>query len=176
MSTAKQLYDYKNDNNTTIDLDRIVDDFTPYIKTVINNMTNNYLTYEDKEEILTDTFFVLWKNQDKDIVYLEAYLAGIARNLVKEKFKKNNITYNIDDYENIINYYDNIEIFSEKREKINKLKISYNELTENEFKIISMFYYSYKSVKDIAKELNISESNVKTKLFRIRKKLKKYLI
>lgn len=175
MSTVKQLYDYKNDNNI-IDLDKIVDDFTPYIKTVINNMTNNYLSYEDKEEILTDTFFVLWKNQDKDIIYLEAYLAGIARNLVKEKFKKNNITYNIDDYENEINYYDNFEIFSEKREKINKLKIGYKELEEKEFQIISMFYYYSKSVKDIAKELNISESNVKTKLFRIRKKLKKYLI
>lgn len=174
MNTIKQLYDYKNNN--IIDLDKVIDDFTPYIKTVINNMACNYLSFEDKEEVLTDTFFVLWKNQDKDITYLEAYLAGIARNLIKEKFKKNNITYNIDDYENLIDYYNNVELFSEKREKINKLKISYKELKEDEFQMISMFYYSSKSVKDIAKELNISESNVKTKLFRIRKKLKRYLI
>jgi RNA polymerase sigma-70 factor (ECF subfamily) len=170
----KQLYDYKENNS--IDLDRIVDDFTPYIKTVIKNMAGNYLGYEDKEEILVDTFFVLWKNQDKNITYLEAYLAGIARNLVKEKIKKDKITYNIDDYENVINYYDNIELFSEKREKLSNLKIGYKALTEDEFKIISMFYYSSKSVKDIAKELNFSEANIKTKLFRIRKKLKKYLM
>ncbi len=168
------LYDYKTDD--TIDLDRIIDDFTPYIKTIINNMAHNYLSYEDKEEILTDTFFVLWKNQNKDIIYLEAYLAGITRNLVKEKFKKSNITYNIDDFENIINYYDNIELFSEKREKLSRLKIGYKALTEIEFQIISMFYYSSKSIKDIAKQLHISEASVKTKLFRIRKKLKKYLM
>ena len=138
-------------------------------------MSHNYLSYEDKEEILTDTFFVLWKNQNNDITHLEAYLAGIARNLVKEKFKKNNITYNLDDYQNVFSYYDNIEIFSEKREKINNLKIGYKALNETEFKIITMFYYYSKSIKDIANELNFSESNVKTKLFRIRKKLKKYL-
>ncbi len=156
-------------------LDEIINSYTPYIKTVINNMSHNYLSYEDKEEILTDTFFVLWKNQNNDITHLEAYLAGIARNLVKEKFKKNNITYNLDDYQNVFSYYDKIEIFSEKREKINNLKIGYKALNETEFKIITMFYYYSKSIKDIANELNFSESNVKTKLFRIRKKLKKYL-
>ncbi len=174
MNVANQINNYKNNNN--IDLDRIVDDYTPYIRTVINNMAHSNLSYEDKEEILTDTFFVLWKNKDKEIIYLEAYLAAIARNLVKEKFKKNNITYNIDDYENVINYYDNIELFLDEREKLDRLKISYKSLSKVEFEILSLFYYSSKSIKDIAKELKLSEQNVKTKLFRIRKKLKKYLI
>lgn len=174
MNIANKINNYKNNNN--IDLDRIVDDYTPYIRTVINNMAHNNLSYEDKEEILTDTFFVLWKNKDKEIIYLEAYLAAIARNLVKEKFKKNNITYNIDDYENIIGYDDTIELFLDKREKLDKLEISYKSLSESEFQILSLFYYSSKSIKDIAKELKFSEQNVKTKLFRIRKKLKKYLI
>ncbi len=170
----KQIGNYKNNNN--IDLDRIIDDFTPYVRTVINNMSKNNLSYEDKEEILADTFFVLWKNKEKDIIYMEAYLAGIARNLVKEKFKKSKITYNIDDYENVANYYDNIEIFSEEREKIEKLETSYKILNETEIKILNLYYFSYKTLKDIAKQLKLSEANVKTKLFRIRKKLKKYLI
>ena len=38
-----------------------------------------------------------------------------------------------------------------------------------------MFYYSNKSIKDIAKELKISEVNVKTKLHRIRKKIRQEL-
>lgn len=174
MNVANKINNYKSNNN--IDLDRIVDDYTPYIRTVINNMVHNNLSYEDKEEIITDTFFVLWKNRDKEIIYLEAYLAAIARNLVKEKFKKNNITYNIDDYENVINYYDHIELFLDKREKLDNLKISYKSLSKTEFQILSLFYYSSKSIKDIAKELKLSEQNIKTKLFRIRKKLKKYLI
>ena len=38
-----------------------------------------------------------------------------------------------------------------------------------------MFYYEELSIKDIAKELNISDVNVKTKLHRIRKKIKQEL-
>lgn len=162
--------------NNKLDLDRVIDDFTPYVKTVINNMAGNQLSFEDKEEILIDTFFVLWKNRDCKIMYLEAYLAGITRNLIKERFKKLNITYDISDYENVIEFNDNIELFSEQREKLSKLEIGYKALNEDEFKILTMFYYSSKSIKDIAKLLKLSETNVKTKLFRIRKKLKKFLM
>lgn len=174
MNKIGRLNNYMN--NKTLDLDKLIDDFTPYIKTIINNMAGDNLSFEDKEEILIDTFFVLWKNKNLEILYLDSYLAGIARNLIKEKFKKLNITYNIDDFENIIETNDNIDMISEQREKLSKLEIGYKALNEEEFKILTMFYYSYKSVKDIAKELKLSETNVKTKLFRIRKKLKKFLI
>ncbi len=174
MNEISKLSNYIYNNN--LDLDRVIDDFTPYIKTVINNMSGENLSFEDKEEILTDTFFVLWKNRKSNIIYLDSYLAGIARNLVKEKFKKMNFTYDISDYENVIEFYDNIDFFSEQRERLSKLKIGYKALNEEEFKILTMFYYSSKSIKDIAKELKLSETNAKTKLFRIRKKLKKYLV
>lgn len=156
-------------NNKKLDLDRIIDDFTPYIKTVINNSAIGSLSKEDREEILEDTFVILWENQDKDIIYLDSYLASIARNLVKEKLRKNKLTYDISEYENSIAYYDNIELFSDEREILNQLKLGYHNLKPKDFKIISLYYYSSKSIKEIANELNISESNVKTKLFRIRK-------
>ena len=165
----------KNRRNN-IDLDEIVDEFTPYVRKVIDNMAGSNLSYEDKEEILTDTFFVLWKNQNNRIDYLDSYIAGIARNLVKEKFKKRKIEFNIDDFENNVGYFDNIEMFSDEREKLNKLEIDYKALSKLEFEILTMFYYSSRSVKDIANYLNLSESSVKTKLFRIRKKLKKYMM
>lgn len=174
MNKVNRINDYII--NQKLDLDRIVDDFTPYVKTVINNSANGHLRKEDKEEILEDTFVILWENQDKEIIYLESYLASIARNLVREKIRKNKFTYDISDYENTLAYYDNIELFSNEIEKINKLKISYKNLKPLEFEIINLYYYSSKSTKEIAKELNISESNVKTKLFRIRKKLKKYFV
>ncbi len=159
-----------------MNLDEVIDEFTPYVRKVIDNMVGNNLSYEDKEEILTDTFFVLWKNRNNNINYLDSYIAGITRNLVKEKIKKNNVMYNIEDYENNIGYFDNIDIFSDERERLSKLEIGYKSLTEEEFKLVSMFYYSSKAIKEIAKELKMSESNVKTKLFRVRQKLKKYLI
>lgn len=36
--------------NEKIDLDKIVDDYTPYLRTIIQNMVNNNLSEEDKEE------------------------------------------------------------------------------------------------------------------------------
>ena len=59
----KKLKDYLKEEK--IDLDKIVDDYTPYIQKIINNMVHNNLNLEDKEEILLDTFFVLWKKSKK---------------------------------------------------------------------------------------------------------------
>lgn len=174
MNSEKRLSNYINANGK-IDLDKIIDDFTPYVRKVVNNMSKEYLNYEDKEEIIADTFFILWKNKCKEIIYLDSYIAGIARNLVRERFKKNNIVYDISDYENTIPYYDDLELLSDKRERLDKLKIGYKSLKELDFKIITMFYYYSKSIKEISKELKMSEANVKTKLHRIRKKLKKEL-
>ena len=39
-----------------------------------------------------------------------------------------------------------------------------------------MYYYLEKSIKDIAKELNMTETNVKTKLHRIRKKIRREMV
>lgn len=174
MNSEKHLSNYIN-ANTKIDLDRIIDDFTPYIRNVVNNMSKEYLSYEDKEEIIADTFFILWKNKCKEIIYLDSYIAGIARSLVRERFKKNNIVYDISDYENTIPYYDELELLSYKRGQLERLNIGYKSLKEIDFKIITMFYYYSKSIKDISKELKMSEANVKKKLHRIRNRLKKEL-
>lgn len=167
MNNLKELKSYINEGE--VDLDRIINDFSPYIRKIINNMVGENLSYEDKEEILADTFFILWKNQTKNIIYLDSYIAGITRNLIKEKLDKRNITYNIEDYDNSISYSD-IDVFLEERIEIERcLKI----LKRKELEIFNMFYYYSKSTKEIAYELGISEMNVCTKLSRIRKKIKK---
>lgn len=162
--------------NEKLDLDKIVDDYSSYVRTIINNAVGNNLNAEDKEEILLDTFFVLWKNynDNKNIYALDAYIAGIARNLVKEKLRKLHYTVDISKYENIIEMEEK-ELYEEEREEIDYLENSFKNLKELDVKIINLYYYSSKSIKDIAEELDISESNVKTKLHRIRKKLKKQL-
>ena len=176
MKDKNEISSYITDN--AIDIDKIVDDYTPYIRTIIQNMIGNNLSVEDKEEIISDTFFVLWKryNENYAINSLSSYMAGITRNLVKEKlkFQKHNTSVSIDKYENLIEY-SNIDTYSEERDEINELYKNIKNLKTIDIKIIKMFYYSTKSIKDIAKELNISEINVKTRLHRIRKKIRKKL-
>ena len=47
------------------------------------------------------------------------------------------------------------------------------KLNDLDLKIVNSFYYSSKSIKEIASELHISKTNVTTRLYRIRKKIKK---
>ena len=55
---------------------------------------------------------------------------------------------------------------------IKKYPVFYNN---EEYEIFTKYYYEEKKIKQIAKELNLSTSNVKTKLHRTREKLKKIL-
>lgn len=170
----KKLEDYIINKN--LDLDKIVDDYTPYVRKIVQNMVSNNLSEEDKEEIIMDTFFVLWKRYEENytIKSLSSYMAGITRNLIKEKLKSLKYTVDIDQCKNLVEY-SYIDMYSQEREEVNQLYKKIKDLKELDIKIITMFYYSNKSIKDIAKELNISEVNTKTRLHRIRKKIKKEL-
>lgn len=174
MKEKKELENYIANN--CIDLDRLIDDYTPYLRTIIKNMVNNNLPEEDKEEIIIDTFFVLWKkyNENNTINSLSSYMAGITRNLVREKLKKIKDNIETEQCENLVEY-SKLDIYVEEIEEVNELYKKINNLKEIDIKIINMFYYFNKSIKDIAKELKLSEANVKTKLHRIRKKIKQEL-
>lgn len=173
MKELNQLEDYYKNNE--IDMDQIIEDFTPYITTIINNGTDSKISFEDKEEIFSDTFFILWKNRNRlNInVSLNAYLAGITKNLIKEKYRKLKIFYDITDFEN--NIVNNVNMYDNDRELIFDVEQKIKGLKNIDIEIVNLFYYSCIPIKDIAKALNISELNVKTRLHRIRKKIKKEL-
>lgn len=65
MKDKKELKNYIVNN--CIDLDTLIDDYTPYLRTIIQNMVENNLSEEDKEEIIIDTFFILWKRYNVKI-------------------------------------------------------------------------------------------------------------
>ncbi len=170
MNELKQINDYYIQNNQ-IDWDKIIDDYTPYVNKIISNMAND-LSNEDREEIIVDTFFILWKNNTRILLSLDSYIAGIARNLVREKLRGRHITYDITEYENILTDA-RYNTYIDERIEIVKIEKMFKKLKKIDFDIVNMYYYSAKSMKDIAKELNISEFNVATRLYRIRKKIKK---
>lgn len=171
MKELKQLEDYYFNNE--IDIDKIIEDFAPYITKIITNGTNDSLSFEDKEEIFSDTFFILWKNRFRLSINtsLNSYLAGITRNLIKEKYRKLKIVYDIEDYENDASY--SMNMYENDRDEIYDIEQKIKGLKKIDIDIINLFYYASMPIKDIAKQLKISELNVKTRLHRIRKKIKK---
>ena len=121
----KQLeYYYKNNE---IDMDQIIEEFSSYITTIINNGTNDKISFEDKEEIFADDVSVC------------------------------------------VNMYEN------DRELILDIEQKISGLKEIDIEIVNLFYYSSMSIRDIAKRLHISELNVKTRLHRVRRKIKREL-
>ncbi|MCI8470079.1 MAG: sigma-70 family RNA polymerase sigma factor [Clostridia bacterium] len=175
MKKGNEIKEYKNNNE--LDLEKIVNEYSNYLSKIIENMTNHYLTKEDKEEILLDTFFILWKNKDKleDDKMLSSYLAGIIKNLIKEKSRVLSINYDIQDYENTIYDIKNTDMLYERREKIDKIREVLEQMKEEDIKIFKLYYYGGKKIKEIAQILNVSEFNVKTRLYRIRKRIKQDL-
>lgn len=161
--------------NNELKLEKIIDDYSNYAITIINNMIKDNLNKEDKEEILSEIFFVIWKNKNKlDInKNLSSYIAGVTRNIVKAYLRKIRINYNICDYENTLYSYDNIEMLDTNMEEIKKIENKLNKMKEIDKKIFLEFYYSGKTIKDIAKEQNMSVFSVKQRLYRIRNKIKK---
>ncbi len=173
MEKNKEIKHYIKNNE--LDLEKIINEYSSYTATIINNMAKENLNNEDKEEIISEVFFILWKNKEKlDInKYLSPYIAGITKNVVKEYLRKIKINFDISDYENSLYCYDKINIFDNNIEKISKIENRLKEMKEIDKKIFLDFYYSSKSIKDIAKEQNISEFSVKQRLYRIRNKIRK---
>ena len=161
--------------NNELDLERIINDYSAYVGTIIDNMSKRTISTEDKEDICSDVFFILWKNTykldlNKD---LSPYIAGITRNVVKDYLKRNKIFYDISDYEDSLYSSNNIELLNDDVEEIIKIEKKLENMKEIDRKVFLDFYCSSKSIKDIARELKITEFSVKQRLYRIRNKIKK---
>ena len=134
---------------------------------------------EDIEEIASDVFLVIWRNKEKLDINKEIapYIAGITKKLIlkrKNNIKNNN--ENIEEYENLLYEKNNdIHIKIEENEKINILTNELTKMKEEDKNIFTYYYYQSKSIKDISSLLKISQIIVKSRLSRIRKKLKNEL-
>lgn len=173
MNNCKEIKHYIKNNE--LDLERIINEYSSYIAIIINNMASTNLSNEDKEEIISEVFFILWKNKHKlDInKSLSSYIAGITRNLVKEYLRKIKINVDISDYENSLYGYDKIDFLDTNIQEIRHIEKKLENMKEIDKTIFLDFYYSSKSIKDIAKEQKMSEFSVKQRLYRIRNKIKK---
>ena len=175
MKNENAIYMYIKDN--VLDIDKIIDDFSSYLYTIIQNAGN--FIKEDIEEIISDTYLILWNNQYKlDLdKKLSSYLVGIVKNLIKQKYKIFNNSYdNIESYEDILITNEGLDVVIENNEVNRKIIELLNELKKDEKEIFYEYYFYSRKIKEIAIENNISESKVKIILHRTRNKLRKELL
>lgn len=167
------ISNYKNNNELAIE--DIVAQYSNYVYKIIKNISKN-ISNEDTEEILLDVFMAVWNNREKlkAELPLKPYIVGVTKNAIKNKSRNIKITYDIEEY-NIENFTDINEII-EQGEKNKIISKELNTMKQEDNKIFVLYYYNSMSIKEIANKLNSSETNIKTRLHRIRKRLKKALM
>ena len=162
--------------NNELNMIKLVDDYYNYIGTIIKNFQN--ISLEDEEEIISDVFFIIWNNKEKLDRKLEfsPYIAGITKKVIYKKYNQNRVSKLIyEDFEDDITDNFNIEKLLEEKEMNDCILRNLKSFGEKEYLVFTKFYYEDKKIKDIAKELELSVSSVKTTLHRTRKKVKEFL-
>jgi RNA polymerase sigma-70 factor, ECF subfamily len=132
---------------------------------------------EEAEEISQDVFVKAFEKLEsfKGESKFSTWIYKIAYYASLDVIKRNKRTVNSESIENvrdvdIENVQDALEYLHEKERKkvINEALL---KLNEDERTILTLYYFEEYPVKEISKVVNLSVDNIKTKLFRSRKKL-----
>ena len=132
---------------------------------------------EEAEEISQDTFIKAYKNLSKfkgDSKF-STWLYKIAYRNCLDNLKKNKEKYQLDIIDEItikkIHSTDTILEEISQKERAILMKDCLNKLPEEERTLLWMFYYDELSLKEIIEITELSESNLKVRLHRARKRL-----
>lgn len=144
---------------------------------ILNNM-------EDVEECLNDTYLGVWNSIPPNMPdSLRPYVCRIARNTALKKYRyehagKRSCMHELplEELEGYITGSASVEDTVRLHELTKMIEKFLDSLDEENRVIFVRRYWLMEPVKDIAAALNVSERNASMKLWRIRKKLKQYLV
>ncbi|MCB9016944.1 MAG: RNA polymerase sigma factor [Lentimicrobiaceae bacterium] len=152
----------------------IVDRYKDLVYTVVIKIIRNR---EEAEEAAQDTFLKAFHALPsfKREAKFTTWLFRIAYNTAISRTRKKQLTTTAIDDKMIENYStdeikENIGQLNEE-EQSRMLQIAIKTLASDEQLLINLFYHNHQSIEEIASITGLSDTNVKVKLHRIRKKL-----
>lgn len=158
-------------------LEEIITQYTPYVSTIIYNVSRGNLSVSDMEEATADVFITLWKNADNvrpDT--LKGYIAAIAKSRARDKVRTVlRVGESVELDEALTSDDVPLADSAERKEFSETLRKAVDELGEPDSEIVVRYYYYYQTTAKIAQILDMKNETVKTKLKRSREKLKKIL-
>lgn len=121
-------------------------------------------------------FLAVWEHTDQlKAGKLTAYLAAIARNRAKNRIRSYHETVNLEDLVEIGSEED-VEGNIDQKILGELLQDVLDTLSAKDREILVRYYYCYEPVRQIAGTLYMSESAVKMRMSRARKKLQQELV
>ena len=148
-----------------------------YVSAIARNICGNA---EDTEECVSDTWFSAWNQMPpKRPNILSAFFGSIARNnainrvrtLHRQKRGGSQMDLTLDELQDCIAGPQDVEKDIEMQELKEAIRIFVKGLKEEDRNLFLARYYFFASIETIAVKFQMGESRVKTRLYRMRKKL-----
>lgn len=153
----------------------VIDRYTAYVGTIVWNIVGGKLNEDDAKEIISETFYTLWKNRSKiQQGKLKPYLSSIARSRSLNALKHANRDVSLDD-DFVGIKISGPEDDAVKREEYAALRRALDSLPEPDRTIFIRHYYSYQKTSEIAEKMQLNIKTVQSKLLRGRERLLKEL-
>lgn len=167
----------KQDDETA--LCEIIRKYTGYVYTILRNFSHGTLPQEDLEELTADVFLRLWnsRNRLRDGSDLAPYLAAIARNGVKNRFRM------LGKQPPVLQSYEDLTLSDAKDlcgdaemvEMIACLLRALDSLCEPDRSLMIRFYFYGEKTSALAKAYHMTDAAVRLRLHRSRGKLRKLM-
>lgn len=149
-----------------------IDKYTPYVCTVIRWLIGGSMSEADVEEVASDVFLVLWERADRlTVETVRPWLGGVARNKARQKLRDRGLTLSLDDDLLVIDE-EGPEQALEREERDRTVRAAVLDMEAGDREIFLRYYYHCQPIAVIARELNMPESTVKSRLRRGREKLR----
>lgn len=150
----------------------IIKKYTPYVGAIVSNVSGGFLSRQDEEEIISDTFFALWNNADKlRPGKLKAYLGTIARNKAKSALR--HMGHELSLEEDILTLTaDGPEQELTAVEESRLVREAIDAMPEPDRTIFIHRYWLCQNAPTIAQLLDMNAHTVQTKLTRGRERLR----
>ena len=174
MTEIELIKGLKQHNESAIE--EIMDKYSPYVTTVISNVSRGSLSTADIEEAAADVFFALWNNAENIREgYLCGYLAAIAKSKAHDKLRKTVQHGKLLDLEDVVladeySIQDNLDQQVMQKDIRDALDL----FDEPDREIIIRYYYYYQTSPEISGLLGLNNETVKSKIKRARTKLKAF--
>lgn len=171
-----ELYWYR-DENAILETDK---KYGKYCNKIANNILYNI---EDSQECVNDTYLKTWNTiPPTRPKVLKAFLGKITRNLALNIYKskkcqkrQGEVPLVLEELQECIPSPNNIDAEIEEKELTKYINEFLKSLPKQKRIIMIERYWYLNSIKDISKKNNLTQSNVKMTLLRLRKNLKEFL-
>ena len=149
-----------------------IERYASYVNTIVFNIIGNTMSIKDVEEVSSDVFLVLWKNAERIRPgKVKAYLSGIARNMAKDRLRRADQDLPLEE-DILASSATDLEHDVEAREQARLVNQAMLNMDYPDREIFLRHYYYCQPLSQIAEEMKINLSTVKTRLRRGRSKLK----